>query len=145
VEFLTDLVVDGLLGAPIRRLKRMRADRRFAEGHLECAFKVIEGSHRGLSPRWGHVVADVSPGRLELRRHWWRLFWRLEAVTAVEVRGPARRPSGKELGSLAAGCRIVEIQTPTATLGWAVLGDYLGGAVDQLRGGDGQGSRAATD
>ena len=100
----------GLLGSPIKR--------------LECALKVIEGSHRGLSSRWGQVIATVSPGHLELRRQWWRLFRRLEPVTMVEVRGPVRPPSRGELWDLAAGCRIVE-QTPTATLGWAVLGDRL--------------------
>jgi hypothetical protein len=143
MESLIDLVADGLLGSFTRRLKRAQADRRLIGGHLECALKVIDGSHRGLSPRWGHVIATVSPGRLELRRPWWRLSRRLEPVTVVEVRGPVRPPSGKELLSLAAGCRIVEVQTPTATLGLAVLGHYLGRAIDQLRGEDEEGSRVA--
>ena len=38
--------------------------------------------------------------------------------------------------SLSGSCRIVEIRTPAATLGWAVPGHYLRGALEQLQAAD---------
>jgi hypothetical protein len=128
------LLADRLLRVPMERLRRWRADRLLCRGRVDCALRVISGGQRGLSPRWRHVTATVSSGRLELRGRWWRLFRRLAPVVVVGVRGPVRRPSGKEwFWSLASACRIVEIETPTATLGWAVPGDYLEGALEQLQ------------
>ncbi len=133
VNFLAEWLVDGLLRVPIERFKRWRADRRMSSGRVDCALKVVSGSQRGLSRRWRQVVATVSPGRLDVRGHWWRLFRAIPSVSVLAVGDPIRRPSGKESWSLAARCRIVEIQTPTATLGWALLDDYLQAAVQQLR------------
>jgi hypothetical protein len=133
VTFLADLVVEGLLRWPVERLRRRTAERRMSRGRLDCAFKVVSGSQGGLSRRWRHVRATVSPGQLDARGHWWRLFRALPTVSIVAVRGPARLPASAENWSLAASCRIVELQTPTAILSWAVIGDYLPAALAQLR------------
>ncbi len=142
VTFLGDLVVEGLLRRPVERLRRRTADRRMSRGRLDCAFKVVSGSQGGLSRRWRHVRATVSPGQLDARGHWWRLFRALPTVSIVAVRGPARLPTSAENWSLAASCRIVELQTPTAILNWAVIGDYLAAALAQLqaRSGDNTGA-----
>jgi hypothetical protein len=145
VDFLVSLLVDRLLRPPVERLRGRRADLRLSKGRVDCALKVISRSQRGLSSRWRHVSATVSPARLELRGHWWRLFRRLAPVIVVAVRGPVRRPSGKEFWSLASGCTIVEIQTPTATLECAVLGHYLRGALEQLQAIDRDVLRETTD
>jgi hypothetical protein len=133
VDFLVELLVDMLLSWPIGLVKRWRADRRMSRGRFDCALKVISGGQRGLSQRWRHVAATAAPGRLDIRGHWWRLFRAIPPVTVVDVRGPVRPPSGQENWSLAASCRIIEIQTPTATLGWAVPGHYLPGALERLQ------------
>jgi hypothetical protein len=67
-----------------------------------------------------------------VRGHWWRLFRPVPAVSIVAVRGPVRPPTPKEAWSLAASCRIIELQTPTAIISWAVVGDYLPAALIQL-------------
>jgi hypothetical protein len=113
-----------------------------SSGRLDCAFKVVSGNQRGLSRRWRHVRATVSPGRLDARGHWWRLFRATPTVSIVAVRGPARRPTDAEKRSLAASCRIVELQTPTAIVSWAVVGDYLPAALAQLRARSGENAGA---
>jgi len=132
MEFLVQLLIGGLLGVPIKRLKRWRADRRMSSGQVDCALKVVSGSQRGLSRRWRHVVATVSPGRLDARGHWWRLFRGIPTVSVVAVRSLVRSPAGSENWSIAASCRISEIQTPTAILAWAVIGHYLPGALERV-------------
>jgi hypothetical protein len=54
-------------------------------------------------------------------------------MSILAVRGPARRPTVAETRSLAGSCRIVELQTPTAIVSWAVVGDYLPAALAQLQ------------
>lgn len=135
VTFLGDLVVEGLLRKPIERLRRRAADRRMSRGRLDCALKVVSGGQAGLSRRWRHVRAAVSPGRLDARGHWWRLFHAIPTVSIVAVRGPVRLPAAEEKWSLAATCHIVELQTPTAIVSWAVIGDYLPGALARLQAG----------
>jgi hypothetical protein len=133
VNFLAELLVDVLLRRLIGLVKRRRADRRMSRGRFDCALKVISGGHRGLSQRWRHVAATAAPGRLDIRGHWWRLFRAIPPITVIDVRGPVRPPSARENWSLAGSCRIIEIQTPTATLGWAVPGHYLPGALERLQ------------
>jgi hypothetical protein len=100
VDFLVSLFVDGLLRRPAERIRSWRADRRMSRGRVDCALKVISGGQRGLSARWRHGRAAVSPGRLDVRGHWWRLFRPMAPITVVAVRGPVRSPSGRELWSL---------------------------------------------
>jgi hypothetical protein len=49
------------------------------------------------------------------------------------VLGPGRPPSREELAWLASECRITELQTPTATLSWAVPAGDLPGALEHLQ------------
>ena len=132
VDFLGDLIGQWLGESASERLRRWRADRRLAKGHVECALQVISGSQSGLSRRWQHGVATVTQGRLEFRRHWWRAFSTCPAIDVVSVRGPARRSSNKEFWSLSPQSRITQIETPTAILGWAVLDRHLTWAIDTL-------------
>jgi hypothetical protein len=73
------------------------------------------------------------PGRLDFRRHWWRAFSACPAIDVVSVRGPARQPYNKEFWSLSPECRITQIDTPTAILGWAVLDRHLAWVIERLR------------
>ena len=132
VDFLGDLIGQWLGESAGERLRRRRSDRRLAKGHVECALQVISGSQSGLSRRWQHGVATVTPGRLEFRRHWWRAFSTCPAIDVVSIRGPARRSSNKEFWSLSPQCRITQIETPTAILGWAVLDRHLTWAIETL-------------
>ena len=116
-----------------RRLRRLRADRRLRKGRLECSLRVVSGSQDGLSPRWRHVIATVSPGRLEFRRCWpWLSGSR--TINIASLHGSPRRPSNREWWlSLAPACRVIEVHTPTAVLEWAVLDHYLPWTLDCLR------------
>ena len=133
VDFLVKLVVERVSTVLVERIKRRRADGRMARGRVDCALKVMSGSQQGLSLRWRQVSVTVSPGRLDVRGHWWRLFRAIPLVAVVAVRSPARPATAWDNWTLAPGCRIVEIQTPTATLAWAVLGDRLPGALERLQ------------
>jgi hypothetical protein len=125
-------VVEGLGDWVIRRLRRLRPDRLAAQRKLECVLRVIGGSQRGLSRRWTQVIATVSPGRLDIAGRWWSDL--VVTVPVVSVRGPARRPSSKEASmSVSAGCRIVQVVTPTATLEWAMMPDQLPWAVAHVQ------------
>jgi hypothetical protein len=135
VTFLGELAVDGLLRKPIERLRRRAADRRMSRGRLDCALRVLSGRQAGLSSRWRHVRAVVSPGRLDARGHWWRLFHAVPTVSIVAVCSAVRRPTAEENWPLAASCHIVELQAPTAIVSWAVIADYLPGALAQLQAG----------
>jgi hypothetical protein len=135
VTILGDLAAEGLLRKPIARLRRRAADRRMSRGQLDCALKVLNGSQAGLSPRWRHVRAAASPGLLDARGHWWRLFHAIPTIRIVAVRGPVRPPAAEEEWWLAASCHIVELQTPTAIVSWAVIGDYLPWALARLQAG----------
>lgn len=133
VDFLVQLLIERVSGVLFERVKRRRADGRMSRGKVDCALKVMSGSQRGLSRRWRQVSATVSPGRLDVRGHWWRLFRAIPPVTVVAVRSPARLTTTWDDWTLAPGCRIVEIQTPTATLAWAMIGHRLSGALEQLQ------------
>jgi hypothetical protein len=124
----------GLIGESLgRTLRRLRADRRLRSGRLECSLRVVSGPQDGLSRRWRHVVAAVSPGRLEFCRYWpW--FSGSQTIDIVSLHGPPRRPSSREWWlSLAPTCRVVEVHTPTAVVEWAVLDHYLPWTLDRLR------------
>jgi hypothetical protein len=125
VDILGQLLADRLLAPIVGRLRRRRADRQMSRGRVDCALKVISGRQSGLSRRWRHVGATVSAGHLDISGHWWRPFSGTQTIVVQAIGGPARPPSGRELWSLSGGCRIVEVQTPTGTLGWATLGHRL--------------------
>jgi hypothetical protein len=55
-------------------------------------------------------------------------------MSSIAVLGPARPPSAEELTGLPANYRITELQTPAATLGWAVPGRHVSWALDRLQG-----------
>jgi hypothetical protein len=133
VDFLVKLVVERVSGALVERLKRRRADGRMSRGNVDCALKVMNGSQRGLSRRWRQMSATVSAGRLDVRGHWWRGFRVIPPVSVVAVRSPALLAAAWDDWALAPGCLVVELQTPSATLAWAVIADRLPGALEQLQ------------
>lgn len=128
---LPALLIGAVSAALGQRRRQARTDRMLDAGWLTCAIKVASGGHHGLSGRWRHVLAKVSPGQLECRGQWYRPT-AIGTFTVTAVRGPARPPTPKELWTLSAQCQVVQIQTPTATLSWAVLDQQVDGALAQL-------------
>src|SRR5262245_17090940 len=63
--------------------------------------------------------------------------WSLRAARPLTIShhavlGPARPPTAEELTELPGDCSITELQTPAATLGWAVPSRYLPRALEGL-------------
>jgi hypothetical protein len=131
----TDPVEWGLAnaaGAGIGRVAMMHADRRVKKsGRVRCGLRVIDGNQPGLSGRWRVGVASFSVRRLEFLRRWWRVLGECPPIEVIAVHGPSRAPSGDEILKLPGS--IVRIQTPTATLEWALHVRYQSTAVAQLK------------
>jgi len=109
----------------------MRADRRFRKsGRVQCGLRVIDGNQPGLSGRWRLGVASVSPRRLDFRRRWWRVLGECPPIEVFAVHGPPRAPFGDEILKLPGS--VVQIQTPTATLEWALHDRYQSAAFARL-------------
>ena len=64
-------------------------------------------------------------------------------LTHIVVLGPGGPPSGAELPCPPGDRRITELQTPTATLGWAVPAGDLPWALEHLQNGPVDASRKA--
>lgn len=118
-------------GAGIGRAANMRADRRFRKsGRVKCGLRVVEGNQLGLSGRWRVGVASVSRRRLGFHRRWWRVLGECPPIKVLAVHGPPRAPSGDEILKLPGS--VVRIQTPTATLEWALHDRCQSAAVARL-------------
>jgi hypothetical protein len=130
----TDPVEWGLAngaGAVIRRAADMRADRRFRKsGRVQCGLRVIDGHQPGLAGRWRVGVASFSPQRLDFRRRWWRVLGECPPIEVFAVHGPPRAPSGDEILKLPGS--VIQIQTPTATLEWALHERYQSAVIARL-------------
>jgi hypothetical protein len=115
----------------IGRMATMRADRRFrASGRVPCGLRVIGGSQPGLSGRWRLGVASLSPRCLEFRPRWWRVLGACPPIEVLAVDGPPRAPCGDEILKLPGS--VVQVQTPTATLEWALQARYQSAACARL-------------
>jgi hypothetical protein len=128
---LTGFIAD--LFAPLgEHLVHRRAGHALAQGRLGCSLKVMSGRQQGLSPRWRRGAVVISPGRLDFtpEQGWPRAT---RALTHLVVLGSARPPSIEELTWLPTDWRITEIQTPAATLGWAVPAHDLPWALGHLQ------------
>jgi hypothetical protein len=118
-------------GTGIARLTNVRADRRFRKsGRVLCGLRVIDGNQPGLSGRWRLGVASPSPGRLDFRPRWWRVRGECSPIEVFAVHGPPRVPAGDEILKLPG--TVVQIQTPTATLEWALDARYQSASVERL-------------
>jgi hypothetical protein len=119
-------------GAGVGRVANMHADRRFRKsGRVRCGLRVIDGIQPGLSGRWLVGVASFSARGLDFRRRWWRVLGECPPIEVVAVHGPPRAPSGDEILKLPGS--VVQIQTPTATLEWALHDRYESAALARLK------------
>jgi hypothetical protein len=138
MEFLRDLVGEllvwlaDLLGPLSEHLVHRQTGHALARGRVECSLKVMSGRQQGLSSRWRNGTAAISPGRLDFTPQSWQ-FKATRPLTHIVVLGPGRPPSGEELPCLPGDFRITELQTPTATLGWAVPAGDLPWALAHLQ------------
>jgi hypothetical protein len=110
-------------GAGIERAVQARADLRFRKsGRIPCGVRVLDGNQPGLSGRWRVGVASVSHRRLDFRRRWWRALGECPPIEVFAVHGPPRGRSSDEVLKLPGS--IVQVQTSTATLEWALNERY---------------------
>jgi hypothetical protein len=146
MEFLRDLVGEllgwlvDLLGPLGDHLVHRQAGHALAQGRVACSIRVMSGHQPGLSSRWRIGVAAVSPGRLDFTPQSWQLK-ATRPVTHIVILGAGRPPSGEELPCLPGDSRITDLQTPTATLGWAVPAGDLRWALEHLQDGTVDASR----
>jgi hypothetical protein len=140
MEFLGDLVGEvlgwlaDLLGPLGEHQVHRQAGRALAKGRVACSLKVMSGRQPGLSSRWRNGVAAISPGRMDFTTESWPPR-AARTLTHIVVLGPGRPASREELRRLPGDCWITELQTPTATLGWAVPAGYLPWALERLQSG----------
>lgn len=118
--------------AVIGHAANLRADRRFRKsGRARCGLRVLEGNQPGLSGRWRVGVASFSARRLNFRPRWRRVLGKCPPIEVVTVNGPPRALSGNEILKLPGS--VVQVQTPTATLEWALGDRYQSAVVARLR------------
>src|SRR5262249_18873302 len=144
MELLHELLgwLADLLGPLGEHLVHRQAGHALAHGRVECSLKVMSGRQQGLSSRWRNGVAAISPGRLDFTPESWPRRAN-RPLSRIVVLGPDRPPSGEELTWLPGDCRITELQTPTATVGWAVPAGDLPWALERLQHGPADGSCVA--
>jgi len=110
----------------------MRADRRFRKsGRVQSGLRGIDGNQPGLSGRWRLGVASLSPRRLDFLRRWWHVLGECPPIEVFAVHGPPRAPFGNEILKLPGN--VVQIQTPIATLEWALHERYQSAAFARLK------------
>jgi hypothetical protein len=117
--------------AGLGRVAVLRADRRFrASGRVPCGLRVISGRQPGLSGRWRLGVAALSRQGLDFRPRWRRVRGACPPIRVLAVDGPPRAPFGDEILKLPGS--VVQVQTPTAILEWALPARYQPAACERL-------------
>lgn len=99
--------------------------------------RVVTGEHRGLSDRWRHGRARLSPRHLSLRRNLWQFRFVQPFTAAVEVEvlsiaAEGRQTKATEMWSISPGLRVLSVETSTATLLWAVPQALTDWAISQV-------------
>ena len=106
-------------------LNRRRIERHRARGELECALRVLEGAERGLSTRWRHGRARLTPGRISFRVFLWQLripnpfVGRVDLDVVLIDNEPEQAP-WRQLWSINPSMPVLRMQTSNATLALVV-------------------------
>lgn len=91
---------------------------------LECSFRVIDGHQDGLTKQWRPGVAALSPGHVTFVHTVGGLrFLKRRPVTfqaQADDSHPARKLHGIEVLLVTPEARAVRLDTPTATMEWAI-------------------------
>ena len=105
-----------------------RAAKYIAMGAAEVSLRVVDGAQDGLKTSWRHGLAGLWSGGLDFASAVGGFRpWRRASVTIIVreiVASAPRTPTGKDLVSLDAQCRIVQVRTTTAWLELAVAPPY---------------------
>ena len=125
-----------LLGAIADHAEDRWLERKVEAGFLPGSVKVTSGSQPGFPRRhWRRVMAHVSPWRLDCRGRylWW---WNGSIDVAGEPRWREAIPFtlNLRLGHQHGLMNVIELETATATLKWAVPATRVAWAVSTVRG-----------
>lgn len=107
---------------------RLVADRLQRSNRLECGLRVIDGDVPGLSRRWRHGRASLSPGRIVFERSLAlgmriRRPWTPPVTLATGSVHDGRSPTAKEIWSLDPSTEVLRVEAAGgAVVEWAVQG-----------------------
>ncbi|WP_407938198.1 DUF2550 family protein [Motilibacter peucedani] len=103
------------------------------ESRVECGFRVMDGSHAGLSRRWRHGAADLDTGYVRFTPFVGGLRFLRRPSVVIELdgieTGEPRRPELREAVFLSPGARVVAVRSSGARLEWALPVERLDWAV----------------
>lgn len=100
-------------GSLNNKLTDRKARRLQTRGQTECALRVLDGHHPGLSSKWAHGVETLAPGNIDMG-------WALVDVVAYDL-SSVRSPTVKESWWINPDMKLLRLQSATAELEWAVL------------------------
>lgn len=130
-----------LVGGPVAALATIaehqwderKLGRLAGAGLVPGLVKLTSGSQPGFPRRWRPAMTHLSPGRLDCHGRYLKRSWQ---GALIDVTAPLgwRRPSFRERMRLTASSyrTVIELQTPTATLAWAVPATRATWAVNQV-------------
>src|SRR5271165_812846 len=125
-----------LLGAMADQAEQKWLERKVEAGKLPGLVKVTSGRQPGIPRHWRRVMAHVLPWRVDCRGSYLR-WW--SATIEVTAEHGWRNPSPAEYLRLMVGPKygtfmVIDLETATATLKWAVPATRVEWAVGKVRG-----------
>jgi hypothetical protein len=91
----------------------------------ECALRILSGKHAGLTTKWRHGVARISPGRIVFRPGLWQLRVARPRTPPIDldvqfVSTAVDDPRWRDAWSVLPTHPRAVVSTPTAELAWVV-------------------------
>lgn len=138
VGFLVDVLIAIFVGGPTLVIARRVMSRRIERtGNFEIALRVVEGSQTGLTSKWRHGTARVSPGALTFRPAGpGGMRIPTSAPFTVSVVGAAidgeRHPDKAEMWSINPALHLATIRTDSAVIDLAARAEALPALITEL-------------
>lgn len=129
-----------LLGVMADQVGDRWLERKVEAGWLPGLIKATSGSQPGFPRRWRRVMAHVSPWRLDCRGRyvmWWK--GRIDVTAEPRWRDPSLTEYLRLVGRQHGFWKVIELETSTATLRWAVPAKRVAWAVSKVRGTESEG------
>lgn len=124
-----------LLGAKADQAEDRWLERKVEAGWLPGLIKATSGSQPGFPRHWRRVMAHVSPWRLDCRGRyltWWN--GSIDVTAEPRWRNPSLIDYLRLNSHLHGLWNVIELETATATLKWAVPATRVSWAVSKVRG-----------